>query len=207
MALDHITRPSLLLRVRDREDQESWVEFVEIYGPLIHRFALSRGVLRDHAPDITQDVLRNVSRAMHAFEYDRSKGTFRSWLFTIIRREITRTAEKAHRQPGNASDDDPSVMLEQLTDPEESHHWETDYQTRLIHWAMDKIRSEFSEKSWLAFLAIALDGKSPKAVATSLEMSVGSIYVAKSRVLKRLTEKIHSVDEDEWELDLIAQKS
>ena len=205
MSKEYVTRPSLLLRVRDRDDQDSWGEFVEIYQPLILRFALSRGVNSNDAPDITQDVLRNLARAMHRFEYDPNKGTFRSWLFTVIRREIIRASKKIQRQGGHAGSDDPSDLIDQLPDEQASLDWEADYQKRLTQWAMGKIKGEFSEKSWCAFAAIAIDGDSPKDTAKRMEMTIGSLYVAKSRILKRLIEKIHSVDEEDWELDIISR--
>ena len=199
----YVTRPTLLLRVRDREDQESWSEFVEIYGPLIHRFALSRGAHRDAAPDITQEVLRNVAKAMQGFEYDPSKGTFRGWLFTAIRREIGRVAKKTERSPASANGDDPSRLLDQLPDEREAQDWDVDYQRRLVQWAMEKIRHEFGDNGWESFVATAIHGKSPDAIAKKLGVTTGAVYVAKSRVMKRLIEKVRSVDEEEWEMDAI----
>jgi len=48
------------------------------------------------------------------------------------------------------------------------------------------IRTTFTEKTWLAFQAYVLEGQTPAEVATMLEMNVGAVYSAKSRVLKRL---------------------
>ena len=189
--------------MRDREDQESWSEFVEIYGPLIHRFALSRGAHRDAAPDITQEVLRNVAKAMQGFEYDPSKGTFRGWLFTAIRREIGKVAKKAARSPPNANAVDPSQLLDQLPDAREVQAWDLDYQRRLVHWTMEKIRHEFGENGWESFVATAIQGKSPDEIAKKLGVTTGAVYVAKSHVMKRLIEKVQSVDQEEWELDAI----
>ncbi len=202
MSQEYVTRPSLLIRVRDQNDDASWREFVDIYGPLIERFALSRGVTRDNAPDITQDVLRNVAKAMHAFDYDAVKGTFRSWLFTIIRREIIRMAKKLKR-PGNANTDDPTDLLNQVASPEENARWETDYQRQLLRWAMKKIEPEFSEKAWKAFKRASLEDCPTSQVAKELSMSPGSVYVYKSRVLKRLLATVRSIDEAEWEADMI----
>lgn len=199
----YVTRPTLLLRLRDREDQHSWTEFVEIYGPLIHRFALSRGVPHHDAADITQDVLRNVSRAMQRFEYDPKKGSFRSWLFTAVRREIGGAAEKQRRKPGTAGPDDADAYLRQLPDEQDTFDWHGDYQRRLVSWAMAKIKAEFAENTWGAFLALGLEGKSAQEASEALGITVGSAYVAKCRVLKRLTEMIRSVDDEEWEVDLI----
>ena len=38
------TRPSLLRRIRDPGDTQSWRTFVDLYGPLIYRHARSRGL-------------------------------------------------------------------------------------------------------------------------------------------------------------------
>ena len=120
MSQDNPTRPTLLLRLRDHEDQASWTEFVEIYGPLIHRFALSRGVSSADVGDVTQEVLRSVARALRKFEYDRDKGTFRGWLFTAVRREIARLADKARKQPGTPGFDDPASRLNAIASREET---------------------------------------------------------------------------------------
>lgn len=199
---EYVTRPSLLLRVRDPEDDASWREFVEIYGPLIQRFAMSRGATRDNAPDITQDVLRNVAKAMHAFEYDPEKGTFRSWLFTIIRRETIRVAKKQKR-PGGANTEDPSDLLNQVASPEEGTLWETDYQRQLLRWAMGKIEHEFTEGAWMAFKRMALEDCTAEEVSKELSMAKGTVYVYKSRVLKRLLERVRSIDNADWEADMI----
>ena len=38
-----VTRPSLLVRLRDRQDRRAWAEFVEIYTPLVYRYCGRRG--------------------------------------------------------------------------------------------------------------------------------------------------------------------
>ena len=39
-----ITRPSLLLRVRDLNDGVAWSQFVEIYTPLVFGYCRGRGL-------------------------------------------------------------------------------------------------------------------------------------------------------------------
>ncbi len=202
MSEDFTTRPSLLIRVRDREDAASWEEFVAIYGPLIKRFARSRGIQRDTVSDVTQDVLRNVARAMQSFDYDRGKGKFRSWLFTIVRREVIRTVKK-HERPGNPNSDAPEELLNQLPSAGETTLWEKDYQKQILRWAMKKVQPEFSEKAWQAFSLLALKDCSAKEVAQQLDTSPGSVYVLKSRVLKRIVQAVRSIDEDAWELEMV----
>ena len=86
MTTDQTTRPSLLIRVRDLSDGSAWAEFVEIYAPLIHRYARRRGLQDADAADIVQDVLREFARCVPRFSYDPQAGRFRGWLYTLTRR-------------------------------------------------------------------------------------------------------------------------
>ena len=89
MTESNITHPSLLVRIRNADDDQSWCEFVEIYSPLIYGFARKRGLQDADAVDLTQEVLRIVARSIGRLEYDRRRGSFRGWLFTIVRNELS----------------------------------------------------------------------------------------------------------------------
>jgi len=43
------TRPSLLVRLKDTEDQQSWQEFNDLYGKLIFGFAIKAGLTETEA--------------------------------------------------------------------------------------------------------------------------------------------------------------
>ena len=78
-----ITRPSLLVRIRDMRDTQAWSQFVEIYTPLIYGFARKHGLQDADASDLTQDVLRVVAKTIRGLDYDQQRGSFRGWLFTV----------------------------------------------------------------------------------------------------------------------------
>jgi RNA polymerase sigma-70 factor (ECF subfamily) len=48
------------------------------------------------------------------------------------------------------------------------------------------VSSEFEQRTMQAFRRLALEGAPPEQVAAELNMSVGAVYVAKSRVVRRL---------------------
>ena len=58
---------------------------------------------------------------------------------------------------------------------------------------VSQVRGSFQQSTWQAFWQTAVEGKSPKQVASSLGMSPGAVYIARSRVLARLREQIDQV--------------
>ena len=192
------TRPSLLVRIRSRDDQNAWAEFVEIYAPLIHAYSRRRGLQEADAANLTQDVLGSVVKSAERFEYDPSRGRFRSWLLTVTRNRVNDHFSGLKRHPRGSGDTGVRSLLEQ--EPErDGQQWDDDYRHRLFHWVAEKIRDEFQETTWQAFWKTAVEGQAGKQVAENLAMSVGAVYIAKSRVLARLKVRVCEVDdEDDW---------
>lgn len=88
MAEAPTTRPSLLVRIRDRRDRQAWAQFVDLYGPLVYGFGRRQGLQDADAVDLMQDVLRTVAGAVGPLDYDPRRGTFRGWLFTVARNRL-----------------------------------------------------------------------------------------------------------------------
>ena len=70
------TQPSLLVRIRDVNDQLAWHRFVEVYAPLLYRYGRRQGLQDADAADLTQEIFRRVVRAMESFDYDRQQGSW-----------------------------------------------------------------------------------------------------------------------------------
>ena len=197
------TRKTLLLRLRDPSDQDSWQEFAEIYTPLLFRYCLKRDINKDDAADIIQDVMRSVCLAMHGFEYDPAKGKFKAWLFTALRHAVGRHFRDASKRPVTAKNSGFLRMIEETPDENQVRDWDREYQRELLSWAIGKVKPEFADRIWTAFEETAINGKKPKEIGPEIGMSVNSVMVAKSRVLKRLREKVRSIDEERWELEMV----
>ena len=95
------TRASLLIRLKDREDQAAWSEFVEIYQPVIRRLALRKGMQTADAEDVTQRVLLSVSRAIPRWEIDPQRGRFRTWLHRVTQNAILNALSRGPRDRGD----------------------------------------------------------------------------------------------------------
>ncbi len=188
------TRPSLLVRLRQTSDQEAWREFVALYAPVIYGFGRKHGLQDADAADLTQEVLRGVSTAISRLDYDPQRGTFRSWLFTLARRRLADFLARRQRQPQASGDSSAQERLEAVPVPQEQEHWDRELEQRLFTWAVERVRGEFTEKTWQAFWQTAVEGRKPQDVAEALGLSVGAVYIAKSRAQARLKEELAQLE-------------
>jgi len=195
MADSPLTRPSLLVRIRDARDGEAWSQFVALYAPLVYGHARKCGLQDADAADLTQDVLKAVAGGVHRLDYDPRRGSFRGWLFTIVRNKLRNFIEAKGRQIQGSGGTAAIHLLEGQAAPEQDQ-WEADYRRQLFAWAVERIRPEFQEKTWQAFWMTAVEGKSGKEVAAKLAMTVAAVYLAKGRVLARLKVEIEQVRDD-----------
>src|SRR5690349_15780446 len=178
-----LTRASLLVQLRDGGNRGAWQEFVKLYGPVVYGFARKRGLQDADAADLMQDVMRSVSAAIGRLNYDRNQGTFRGWLFTITRNKVFNFLSARRIRPRGSGDTTTNRLLDTQPDGNDvSEAWELEYQRRLASLAMERVKDEFQENTWKAFVLTAVEGVAAAEVAATVGMSPGAIYVAKSRV-------------------------
>ncbi|MBI1246819.1 sigma-70 family RNA polymerase sigma factor [bacterium] len=188
-----LTRVSLLLRIRDPADIEAWGQFVQLYGPVLYGWYRNRGLQDADACDLTQEVLQGVSQGAARLDYDPARGTFRSWLFTIARRRLHDFFTKRGRLPGSVEDTSQFDSLAVQPNADEEAQWERSYQQQLFALAAEHVQTCVDRSTWQTAVA----GLPAQKVAESLGMSIGNVYVAKSRVMTRLKQWIEQVQGDE----------
>src|SRR5262249_52808416 len=146
------------------------------------------------AADLTQDVLRAVAGAAGRLEYDPARGAFRGWLFTVVRNKLRNFLAGRKRKCVGTGDTAGQKQLEGQPAARESAFWDREYERRLFTWAAERVRGDFEETTWQAFWRTAVEGQPARAAAETLGMSVGAIYIAKSRVLARLRKEIAELE-------------
>ncbi len=192
------TQPSLLVRIRDAADGPAWSQFVEVYAPLVYGFARKHGLQDADAADLTQDVLRAVAGAARKLDYDPNRGSFRGYLFTVVRSKLSDFRHRQRRQlRGTGGTQMQNVLNEQPAHEVESQaaQWDHEFEQRLFMCAADRVRAEVQSATWEAFRKTAVEGQEPKQVAKELQMTVANVYLAKSRVMARLKEQIKLLQE------------
>ena len=190
------TRQSLLVRLRDPKDGQAWAEFVAIYSPLIDRLARAKGLQAADAADLAQEVFRAVAGAIDRYDPDPERGSFRGWLFKIARNLMINLLAARRVRPQATGDSNVQEMLERVPAPDgaETAFFDAEYRRRLFLWAAEQVRGEFRESTWRAFWLTAVEGVEPSAAATAAGISVGAVYIAKSRVMARLRSVIEQVE-------------
>jgi RNA polymerase sigma-70 factor (ECF subfamily) len=184
----HTTPPSLLQRLRQPGAQDAWVRFVKLYTPLIYNWARRKGLQEQDATDLVQEVFAVVFQKMPRFHYDPNR-SFRGWLHTItIRRWKDFLRHKQVR---------PEILAAEMSHlpgpPELDEFAEVEYRRYVVSRALTLMQTDFAPTTWKACWEHVVADRPAAEVAAELGISENAVYVAKSRVLRRLREELAEI--------------
>ncbi len=151
------------------------------------------GLRADDAADVRQEVFRAVAGAIAGFRRDQPGDSFRGWLWHITQNKLRDFFRRQRQQPVAAGGTTFQQQLQEVPFPEGGETAapgaSAEEQGEVYRRALDLVRGEFEERTWQAFWRTAVEGRSAAEAAAGLGMSAGAVYVAKSRVLRRLREE------------------
>ncbi|MGL6073178.1 MAG: RNA polymerase sigma factor [Fimbriiglobus sp.] len=192
MASENIQRtsPSLLGRLRAAPaDEAAWTEFVERYGRVILDWCRRQRLQQADAEDVTQGVLTKLAVRMRTFRYDPAE-SFRRWLWTVTRHAVADFCSSASRSVFQDEG-----FFERLASPDTIPEvLSRAFDLELLEEAYERVRGQVEAKTWDAFRLTALEGVSGPDAAARLGMTVGSVYMARSNVQKRLREELQRLE-------------
>ena len=191
------TSISLLNRLQQSDDSNNWNRLVELYTPLLQRWLRKYDVQANDADDLVQEVLMAVSKDLGSFDHNGRPGAFRSWLRTILVHRLRNFWRARGRRPQARGDSDIDRRLAQLEDPasEMSEIWNRQHDWYVAKQLLALTQPSFAPGTWSAFCRVTLDGARPDVVATELGISLNAVFIAKSRVLRRLREEAEGLVE------------
>lgn len=190
------TSASLLERLRERPDPESWNRLVDVYTPLLLNWLRRYSVQRQDAEDVVQEVLIVVQREIRHFRHQGRVGSFRNWLRLIL---INRLREwwrsRRHFPVAGGESSDVMQMLNELEDPASclSHKWNLEHDRHVLHRLLQAVEPSFRPQTWQAFWGVVIEGKKPTDVAAQLQITRNAVTIAKSRVLRRLRQEMRGL--------------
>ena len=185
------TRASLLIRVREPNDSVAWREFYDLYSPLLYQFAKARGLNDSDAEEIRSSCLTTIVTHIREFKYDRSKGTFKSWLRRIV---VNRVIDIQRKQRPLAMGEQDERIVDQTSTPDEVF----DEKWKLCHlnFCLEQIRDKVPSVTFQAFEMLAEDHSVPD-VCKELELSANQVYKAKAKILSLVRDQMSQVYGDE----------
>jgi RNA polymerase sigma-70 factor (ECF subfamily) len=178
------TPASLLDRLRhDKLDQHAWSRFVDLYTPLLFFWVRRMGVPGGAAADIVQDVFTLLVEKLPHFVYD-SRQSFRAWLRVVLLNKVREHARA--KIPCGAQG---NGVERGVPDPQEALS-EAEHCRYLVRRALELLAPEFSPADRQAFHASVILEQPPAQVASELGVSVNCVYLARSRILRRLRQEL-----------------
>jgi RNA polymerase sigma-70 factor (ECF subfamily) len=191
------TRPTLLFRLRDWQDEASWTEFYRLYHNYVYGCARRANLSHADAEEVAQDVFKRVAETVHEFESDPNRGSFRGWLLNLTRWRITDKfrAHKPHEKqfPGYKPSDASArtATIERLpdgSDPEKA--WDQEWEHHLLETALGRLSRRVPAKQFQVFDLYHRQGWSVFRVAKELDINAATVYVIGHRLTKLLKKEV-----------------
>jgi RNA polymerase sigma factor (sigma-70 family) len=193
------TRLSLIVRLQTARDEAAWAEFLIVYEPLVLGLLRKNGLQDSDAQDVCQQVLAAVIRDIERWKPDGAAASFRRWLFQITRNRVASFLARPRLGTIALGGTDAQEMMAAQPDLHEplTDDIEQDYHKHLLLCAIGQVRSEFRDATWQAFWQTCVDGRPVEEVAQELGMSMGNVYVARSRIMARLRTRVTQMQAEE----------
>jgi RNA polymerase sigma-70 factor (ECF subfamily) len=186
------TNPSLVRRLANTQDHQSWQEFNDLYGKLILGFAVKAGLTEDEAQEVVQETLIAAARHLPEFRYDPKKCSFKTWLLNMsnwrVQDQLRKRQSPSAPQPAHLPRDEEgtrTATIERVPDPAGTGLetiWEDEWKKTLLDAALARVKPQVELKQWQIFDLYALKDWSVTDVAKALGISSGRVYLVKHRV-------------------------
>jgi len=195
------TRSSLLLRLKDSQDHQSWQEFHRIYGKLIFDFARKAGLTETEAQEVVQETMISAAKNLPEYRYDPKVCSFKTWLLNLSRwRVVDQLRKRIPAKPTarwSSVEMDRTATIERVADPANPQLetiWDLEWRASQFNTALARIKPQIEPKDWQIFDLYALKEWSPREVARSLGISVGRVYLVKHRISARLKKELKRLE-------------
>jgi RNA polymerase sigma factor (sigma-70 family) len=201
---EQATRQSLLEKLKVAGSKDGWEEFYETYSGMIVNFAMREGLSASEAEDVLQETIISVYKQMPEFTYNPQQGSFKSWLYQLVRWRIAdqfrdRKPDSPAR-PGNSRSHSPdrTATIERVVDPngnELESIWEDQWRRTALDKALERLKKRVKTKHYQIFDLVAVQGRPMREVAASCGTTVANVYLIRHRLrglLKKEVERVES---------------
>jgi len=194
------TRESLLSRLKNWEDQESWQDFFDTYWKLIYNMARKAELSDAEAQDIVQETVISVARNIEGFRYDPALCSFKTWMLRLTRWRIINQLKKRRRENaadpfgGRASDAPDPGPEEVPVGFELEAIWDQEWEKNQLDAALERVKRQVPPEQFQIFDLYCLEQWPAQKIARTLGVPVGRVYLAKHRVSRLLKKEIRKLE-------------
>ena len=200
------TRYSLLSRLQNWDDQDSWKDFFDTYWRLIYAVALKSGLTETEAQEVVQETIISVAKNIQKFKRDRELGSFKGWLRNLTRWRIAdqlrKRTRRGHETIEVAGDAFSGLdMAEIPVSAEAESVWENEWRVNLMKAALENVKRHVKEEHYQMFDFYVVKEWPVARVAQTLGVSAGQVYLAKFRVGALIKKEIRRLEARENQME------
>ncbi len=189
------TRRSLLSRLKDWDNQDSWRQFFELYWKLIYDLARKAGLSDAAAQDVVQETVLVAAKQLPNFKYDRAKGSFKGWLMQITRRRISDALRQMYRHSPAEGEGD-RVATPDAVGNEFDELWDAEWKTHLAESVLAHVKAKANPVHYQAFELLTVQGWSPLETGRALNLNLAQVYLIRSRLRRMLRDELSRLEEE-----------
>lgn len=194
------TRQSLLSRLKNWNDNESWTVFFDTYWRLIYATAVKAGLTDAEAQDVVQETLFDVSKSMPDFKYDRAKGSFKGWLLRLTFWRVKDQLRKRKRDHGclrcerrDSTETDPAERIPDPASPELEVIWDQEWDRNILEVAVERVKLKVDPKDYQIFDFCVFKQWPVPRISRALKINRARVYMAKHRVSQLVKKEVASL--------------
>ena len=194
------TRDSLLSRIKNHEDHESWRDFFNTYWRLVYGVALKSGLTDQEAQEVVQETVITVARRIPEFKYNPAKCSFKTWLLNLTRWRITDQIRK--RRPeilagARPADSTRTDLMDRLPGPAAAGFdtvWDAEWRQYILAAATERVKRRVRPEQYQIFHCVVFKQWPLSRVTRELGVNRAQIYLAKHRVSTALRKEIKALE-------------
>jgi RNA polymerase sigma-70 factor (ECF subfamily) len=196
------TRQSLLSRLRDWDDRDSWEDFFNTYWRFIYQMALRSGLNDAEAQEVVQETVITVAKQIPGFRYDPAKGSFKGWLLKTTQWRIGDQFRKRRKSiplgldPGDASETNSESAGEgEVSVGDAGSSWDTLWQENLLEVALEHVKRRADPREFQMFDLVVNRGWTVLKVAEKLNATRAHVYYARAKIARKIRREIARLEQ------------
>jgi RNA polymerase sigma-70 factor (ECF subfamily) len=163
------TRPTLLHKLKNGDDDESWQQFYRIYGKLVRDFAIQAGLTDAEADEVVQETAIATARHLPGYQYDPKVCRFKTWLLNQaswrikdqIKKRMQARPDLSNSGATPESDTARTPTINRVPDPNAVNLdalFEQEWRKNLWAAALERVKAKFSLKQFQVFESVSHQG-------------------------------------------------